>query len=407
MILNIRANGFYISFAISDQFEFYMFCLRELFFSSLFSLFVINSCYSYCINVTYSVIAICCCLFTSVLSLSYITVFNYHYFDFSCVTGNSHRLVLSPFLLVLYNSRCIHIYLFASVSIKIKLFILKLVYFLECYCVLYVRFFYLLIPNNFKLLYISNFYNVKANIATGNLIQCQLSKFNYLKSNIELSLLFLLCSTYDLCFSFVVISLRSAIISFTPELACVLNSSYIYLYPIAGTIYRGSDLFADKFFSLALVTNAKELSEHLMLVDLSRNDLNRFVVTYNYSFVFKIISFYYVHHIVSCLIARYWRSYTYNAVVCYISPIGTLSGAPKLTALRFISQYELPRGLYAGTICVRNLGNQLVVYFALIRSMVICGYYCLIRSASGIVLDSFIKNEYFELNNKLRVFLKR
>ncbi|QSW37877.1 chorismate-binding protein [Candidatus Vidania fulgoroideae] len=409
MSIIVRINGFYVSFVSSNCFGFYVFCLRDLFFSGIFSLFTISSCYSYCINITYSIIAIC--LYCAVTVASFytpcVTVFNYHCFDFAARYVNSIKLDFRPFLFVLYDSKYISLFVFFTVSLYSKLLLLKLLCFIFSYCVVYTRFFYALVSNSFKLAYISNFYSVKSHIVTGNLIQCQLSKFNYLKANIDPVLLFLLCSTYDLCFGFSLISLRCQLVSFTPEVMCILSGSRIFLYPIAGTLYRGADVITDRFLSKALATNSKELAEHLMLIDLSRNDLNRFVFCQALVFTFKIVSFYYVHHIVSCLVALYWRSNTFDSVVQNISPVGTLSGAPKLAALGFISQHETPRSFYAGAVCVRDLCKQIAIYLALIRTVVFYGSYCLIRSASGIVLNSLIRNEYFELNNKLRVFLKR
>ncbi|MGX7582628.1 chorismate-binding protein [Candidatus Vidania fulgoroideorum] len=397
-----------MSFAVLNCFEFYIFCLRSLFFSSVFSLVVINNCYSYCVTITYSIIAICW-QFVSGVTISYfacITIFNYHYFDFFAKYGGSFKLSLSPFVLLFYKSNYIYIYIFSIVTLCSRLLVLKLLYSVLSYCWLFTGFFYKLLTNPFKLVYVSNFYSVKADIFAGNLIQCQLSKFNYLKSNIEPVLLFLLCSTYDLCFSFAVMFLRNSVVSFTPEIMCVLSSSYVFLYPIAGTICRGNDIFSDKFLSKNLLTNNKELAEHLMLVDLSRNDLGCFVASYECVFTFRLVSFYYVHHIISCVVANYWRLAAFDTVIRCISPIGTLAGAPKLVALRFIAQQEIARGMYAGAIGIQDLCSRISVYFALIRTIVFCECYCIIRSASGVVLGSFIKNEYFELNNKLRVFLK-
>ncbi|PPI88974.1 anthranilate synthase component I [Candidatus Pantoea edessiphila] len=192
------------------------------------------------------------------------------------------------------------------------------------------------------------------------------------------------------------------------------NSRQIEIYPIAGTRPRGLysdgslDLDLDSRIELELRTNHKELSEHLMLVDLARNDLARICIpgTRYVSDLTKVDRYSYVMHLVSRVIGKLRPDldalHAYRACM----NMGTLSGAPKVRAMQLIADVEgISRGSYGGSIGYLTAQGDLDTCIV-IRSAYIEKGIATVQAGSGVVLDSNPQEEADESRNKARAVLR-
>lgn len=197
------------------------------------------------------------------------------------------------------------------------------------------------------------------------------------------------------------------IIGSSPEMLMRVEGRNIETYPIAGTRKRGATPQQDLELERELLADEKEKAEHLMLVDLARNDIGRVsefgsVHVPQYMTVKK---FSHVQHIVSHVRGKLQRDK--NAVDAFASlfPAGTLSGAPKIRAMEIINQLEgIPRGPYAGAVGYFSLNGN--ADFAItIRTLVCDGDQGKIQTGAGIVHDSVPTTEYHECENKAQALL--
>ncbi|MGX7458737.1 chorismate-binding protein [Candidatus Vidania fulgoroideorum] len=270
------------------------------------------------------------------------------------------------------------------------------------------NFFYMVKENKNIRNYICRFKKVKKYIKKGEIIQCQVGKENLVKENIKLIRLFKIYSGSDTYTSICISLLRESIICFTPEILVVRKKNNIYTYPIAGTIKRGINILTDKIYEKKLINDKKELSEHIMLIDIARNDLNSIskqnTVIVNKKFI--IGKFYHVQHIISEVKSKVERE-KQKYILKRISPPGTLTGSPKIKSMEIIKKLETNRGYYGGCIGFKNIKKGIGIFFVTIRAVFKKGNYLMLKSASGIVNRSKIKMEYRELNNKMKTFLKK
>jgi len=192
----------------------------------------------------------------------------------------------------------------------------------------------------------------------------------------------------------------------SPEAQIVIKGQKATIYPIAGTFKRTGDDQADFEAAQRLVEDVKENSEHVMLVDLARNDLSR-----NGSQVqvetFKEIQYYsHVIHLVSKVSGQIGADTPVLQLVADTFPAGTLSGAPKHKAMQLINQYEKGnRGYYGG--CIGFMGfqgdfNQAIM----IRSFLSKNNVLYYQAGAGVVAKSDIHSELQEVNNKLGALRK-
>jgi anthranilate synthase component 1 len=178
--------------------------------------------------------------------------------------------------------------------------------------------------------------------------------------------------------------------------------------PIAGTRPRGSDEVEDKRLAEEMLTDEKERAEHVMLVDLGRNDLGR-VSEYGSVKVKDLMyveRYSHVMHIVSALEGRLRPELHALDAFAACFPAGTLSGAPKVRAMQIIEELEpTRRGIYGGSVLYADFAGNLDSCIA-IRTMVIQGKKAHLQAGAGIVADSDPHTEYQESMNKAQAVLK-
>ena len=188
----------------------------------------------------------------------------------------------------------------------------------------------------------------------------------------------------------------------SPEAQMIIEGDKAIIHPIAGTFKRTGDDVRDKELAEALVTDHKENAEHVMLVDLARNDLSRNsdrVVVENFR---EVQYFSHVLHLVSKVAGRLNPDTNPVRVLADSFPAGTLSGAPKHRAMQLIEQYEqTSRGFYGG--CIGFIGlNGDVNQAITIRSFLSKNNRLYYQAGAGIVSESNEQKELEEVNNKLQ-----
>jgi len=194
----------------------------------------------------------------------------------------------------------------------------------------------------------------------------------------------------------------------SPEMFVRLEDGIASLRPIAGTRPRGADSRADAALAEELLADPKERAEHVMLVDLGRNDLGRVCDygTVNVSEFFTIERYSHVMHIVSHVEGQLKPDLTAFDLVRAAFPAGTVSGAPKVRALEIISELEPDaRGAYAGMVGYFGFDGNMDTCLA-IRTMVGHGNTFSVQAGAGIVADSDPASEYQETVNKATAMLR-
>jgi anthranilate synthase component 1 len=198
------------------------------------------------------------------------------------------------------------------------------------------------------------------------------------------------------------------IVGSSPEMFVRLEGRTASLRPIAGTRPRGADADADAALAQELLADPKERAEHVMLVDLGRNDLGRVCEygTVKVSDFFTIEKYSHVMHIVSHVEGKLKPDLTAFDLVRAAFPAGTVSGAPKVRALEIISELESDaRGAYAGMVGYFGFDGNMDTCLA-IRTMVGRGETFSVQAGAGIVADSNPATEYQETVNKASAMLK-
>jgi anthranilate synthase component 1 len=192
------------------------------------------------------------------------------------------------------------------------------------------------------------------------------------------------------------------IIGSSPEMLVRVENRMMETFPIAGTIKRGVNQLEDELLQKKLLTDEKERAEHLMLVDLARNDVGKVskfgsVKVRDYMGIKK---FSHVQHIFSRVTGELNDNKTAVDAFKSMFPAGTLSGAPKIRAMEIIDELEgIPRGPYGGAVGYFSLNGN--ADFAItIRTMVCEDNQAKIQAGAGIVHDSIPENEYYECENK-------
>ena len=198
------------------------------------------------------------------------------------------------------------------------------------------------------------------------------------------------------------------IVGSSPEMFVRLEGHTASLRPIAGTRPRGADADADASLAEDLLADPKERAEHVMLVDLGRNDLGRVCEygTVRVSDFFTIERYSHVMHIVSHVEGTLRRGLTAFDLVRAAFPAGTVSGAPKVRAMEIISELERDaRGAYAGMVGYFGFDGAMDTCLA-IRTMVGRGRTVSVQAGAGIVADSDPATEFQETVNKASAMLR-
>jgi anthranilate synthase component 1 len=187
----------------------------------------------------------------------------------------------------------------------------------------------------------------------------------------------------------------------SPEAQLKIGNGRAIINPIAGTIRRTGDAASDLIASRALRDNPKENSEHVMLVDLARNDLNRNCNDVKVDIYREVQTFSHLMHLVSTVSGELKPGTHPFTVFSGTFPAGTLSGAPKHKAIQLINRLEsVPRGYYGGA--VGFIGTDGTLNHAItIRSFLSKNGYLNYQAGAGIVINSSEDGELNEVNNKL------
>ena len=200
----------------------------------------------------------------------------------------------------------------------------------------------------------------------------------------------------------------AAVVGSSPEMLVKVEGSTIEYRPIAGTRPRGASPEEDRALAEDLLADEKELAEHVMLVDLGRNDVGR-VAEYGSVRVpeFKIIEYYsHVMHIVSSVFGTLRADKDAFDALAACFPAGTVSGAPKVRAMEIIAELEpTKRGVYSGSVMYLDFSGSLTSAIA-IRTMMVRGGRAYLQVGAGIVADSVPATEWDETMNKARALLK-
>ena len=190
----------------------------------------------------------------------------------------------------------------------------------------------------------------------------------------------------------------------SPEMLVEANKNTVRTCPIAGTRKRGRDVFEDAALAESLLNDPKEKAEHIMLVDLGRNDMGRVakIGTVKVKEFMQVHNFSHVMHLVSLVEGEKRKDKDCFEVLSTFLPAGTLSGAPKIRAMEIIDELEDERrGLYGGAVGYFSFNGNMDTCIA-IRTMVIKDGKVYIQAGGGIVADSIPEMEYEESLNKMR-----
>lgn len=194
----------------------------------------------------------------------------------------------------------------------------------------------------------------------------------------------------------------------SPEMLVEMKNNHIKNCPIAGTRKRGKNEVEDKNIADELINDPKEKAEHVMLVDLARNDMGRiakvgsvevtdFMSVHNYS---------HVMHIVSLVEGEKEEKETAFSVLASFLPAGTLSGAPKIRAMEIIDELEkVRRGIYGGAVGYFSFDGNMDTCIA-IRTMVIKDEKIYMQAGAGLTINSVPELEYEECLNKVKVLIE-
>jgi len=198
------------------------------------------------------------------------------------------------------------------------------------------------------------------------------------------------------------------IVGSSPEILVRLEDEQVTVRPIAGTRPRGADEAADKALEKELLADPKELAEHLMLIDLGRNDAGRVSKTATVKLTDKMVVERYSHvmHIVSNVTGELQEGLSAMDVLRATFPAGTVSGAPKIRAMEIIDEFEpVKRGIYSGAVGYLSWNGNMDTAIA-IRTAVIKDKHLSIQAGAGIVYDSVPENEWAETMNKARAIFR-
>jgi anthranilate synthase component 1 len=198
------------------------------------------------------------------------------------------------------------------------------------------------------------------------------------------------------------------IVGSSPEILVRLEDDQVTVRPIAGTRPRGEDEAADLQHEKELLADPKELAEHLMLIDLGRNDAGRVSKTASVKLTEKMQVERYSHvmHIVSNVTGELKEGLSAMDVLRATFPAGTVSGAPKIRAMEIINEFEpVKRGIYSGAVGYLSWNGNMDTAIA-IRTAVIKDKHLSIQAGAGIVYDSVPENEWAETMNKARAIFR-
>lgn len=201
---------------------------------------------------------------------------------------------------------------------------------------------------------------------------------------------------------------ESSIVGTSPEILVRCEDRRVEVRPIAGTRPRGGTTEEDARFEQELLADPKECAEHIMLVDLGRNDIGRVCEfdSVEVKDLMVVERYSHVMHIVSDVVGRLADGFDEYDVMRAAFPAGTVSGAPKIRAMEIIAELEKSkRGPYAGAVGYFNYNGNLDSAIT-IRTVILDKNKAYVQAGAGIVADSVPENEYEETRNKARGMMK-
>ena len=245
---------------------------------------------------------------------------------------------------------------------------------------------------------------VKADIISGRIFQCEVGfKSKYRIAGDKMPIYEKLRAVNPSPHMYFMKFAQQCIIGASPELLFRLRQGEMETYPLAGTAKRGVDEVEDRQLARALLNDAKEIAEHNMLVDLHRNDIGRVARfgTVKVRNLMDIKRFSHVQHISSEIVGILHPDEDMFSALASNFPAGTLSGAPKIEAIKVINELEPDgRGAYGGALGSFNFNGDCI--FAIpIRSLFINGESAYAQTCGGNVYDSNPDDEYLEIQRKL------
>ncbi len=251
--------------------------------------------------------------------------------------------------------------------------------------------------------------NIKEYILSGDIMQCVISQrmqvpYDGNPVDVYRALRTLNPSPYMYCMNLG----DFHVVGSSPEILARLEDGEVTVRPIAGTRYRGKTPEEDKALELELLSDPKEIAEHLMLIDLGRNDVGRIAKKGEVTLTDQMVVERYSHvmHIVSNVTGRVKDGVTAMDVLRAVHPAGTLSGAPKIRAMEIIDEYETTkRGVYGGAVGYLSWNGNMDTAIA-IRTAVIKDGVLNIQAGAGVVADSVPRLEWKETMNKGRAVFK-
>jgi anthranilate synthase component 1 len=209
-------------------------------------------------------------------------------------------------------------------------------------------------------------------------------------------------------FMFLLNTPEVTLVGSSPEILCRVEDGIVTNRPLAGTRPRGATDEQDKALEAELLADPKERAEHIMLVDLARNDVGRVAEpkTIQLSDVMHVERYSHVMHIVSNVTGKLSPGRTAFDALRATLPVGTVTGAPKIRAMEIIDEFEpTRRGPYAGAVGYVDFSGNMDTCIAL-RTMVIAGGKVHLQAGGGVVADSVPASEYQETINKAKALLR-
>ena len=197
------------------------------------------------------------------------------------------------------------------------------------------------------------------------------------------------------------------VIGSSPEILVEVKDEKIYTCPIAGTRRRGETPKEDKLLAIELLNDEKERSEHVMLVDLARNDVGKVskIGSVEVTQFMEVQNYSHVMHLVSLVEGVKQEEETVFSVLSSILPAGTLSGAPKVRAMEIIDELEKDRrGIYGGAIGYFSYSGNMDTCIA-IRTMVLKDEKVYMQAGAGITAESVPESEYEECKSKIKALI--
>lgn len=250
---------------------------------------------------------------------------------------------------------------------------------------------------------------IKRYIYSGDIFQAVLSKRLGFKINGDLAKFYLALRRVNPSPYMYFLNLgNQKIIGSSPEMLVRVENGFVETFPIAGTRQRVEDPDENMKLSRDLLSDPKERAEHVMLVDLARNDIGKVSESgsVHVTDFMKIQQYSHVQHIVSRVVGKLRKDCSsYNALKAMF-PAGTVSGAPKVRAMEIIEELEpTRRGPYAGAVGYFSYNGN--ADFAItIRTLVARDDHSYIQAGAGIVADSVPEREWFETEHKLQALMK-